>query len=113
MILIAGGDGQLGKSLHAAIQAMSYQSSALSREELDLTNMSSVNEVVNYLKPDVVINCAAWTNVDEAEKFPERAIEVNAYGALNLAEASKVVNARFFQLSTDYVFSGDNNEHWE
>jgi dTDP-4-dehydrorhamnose reductase len=113
MILIAGGDGQLGKSLHAAIQAMSYQSSALSREELDLTNMSSVNEVVNYLKPDVVINCAAWTNVDEAEKFPERAIEVNAYGAFNLAEASKVVNARFFQLSTDYVFSGDKNEPWD
>jgi dTDP-4-dehydrorhamnose reductase len=113
MILIAGGDGQLGKSLRAATQAMSYPSSALSREELDLTNMSSVHEVVNNLKPDVVINCAAWTNVDEAEKFPERAIEVNAYGALNLAVASKGVNARFFQLSTDYVFSGDKNEPWD
>ena len=113
MILIAGGEGQLGKSLRAAAQAMTYQSSALSRKELDLTNKSSVHEVVNNLKPDIVINCAAWTNVDEAEKFPELAIEVNAYGALNLAEASKGVNARFFQLSTDYVFSGDKNEPWD
>ena len=113
MILIAGGDGQLGKALNAAAKSMLYSSSALDRKALDITNKSSVNHVVNSLNPDIVINCAAWTNVDEAEKYPEEAIEINAYGALNLAEASKVVNARFFQLSTDYVFSGEKNAPWD
>jgi len=113
MILIAGGAGQLGQALNAAAKSMSYNSIALSRKELDLTNKSSVYEVVRSLNPGIVINCAAWTNVNEAEKYPERALEINAYGAQNLAEASKSVNARFFQLSTDYVFSGEKNEPWD
>ena len=113
MILIAGGAGQLGKALNAAAKSMSYNSTALSRKELDLTNKSSVYEVVKSLNPGIVINCAAWTNVNEAEKYPERALEINAYGAQNLAEASKSVSARFFQLSTDYVFSGEKNEPWD
>jgi dTDP-4-dehydrorhamnose reductase len=113
MILIAGGDGQLGKALSAAARSMLYISNALGREELDITDKSSVNDVVKDLKPDIVINCAAWTNVDAAEKYPEKALEINAYGARNLAEASKNVNARFFQLSTDYVFSGEKKEPWD
>jgi dTDP-4-dehydrorhamnose reductase len=113
MILIAGGDGQLGKALSAAARSMFYSSTALGRKELDITNKSSVKDVVKSINPDIVINCAAWTNVDEAEKYPDQAIEVNAYGALNLAEASKVVNAKFFQLSTDYVFSGEKNAPWD
>ena len=113
MILITGGDGQLGKALSTAARSMFYDSTTLGRKELDITNKSSVIDVVKSINPNVVINCAAWTNVDEAEKYPDLAIEVNAYGALNLAEASKVVNAKFFQLSTDYVFSGEKNEPWD
>jgi dTDP-4-dehydrorhamnose reductase len=112
MILIAGGDGQLGKSINTTARALSHSSSALGREDLDITNKSLVNEVVKSLKPNIIINCAAWTNVEEAENYPDRAIEINAYGALNLAIAAKSVNARFFQLSTDYVFSGEKNDPW-
>ena len=113
MILISGGDGQLGKSIETAAKLMSYSCTALSREELDITSKNSVHETMKSLNPDFVINCAAWTNVDEAESHPEKAFEVNAYGALNLAEASKSVNARFFQISTDYVFSGEKIKPWD
>jgi len=113
MILVAGGDGQLGTSLKTAAKAGSYSSISLNRNELDITDKTSVNQVIKSLKPNLVVNCAAWTNVDEAEKFPERATEINAYGAQNLAEACKNVDARFFQISTDYVFSGNKQDPWD
>ena len=112
MILIAGGDGQLGRSLKITAKARSFSSVSLNRHELDITDKTSVSEFIKSLKPNLVVNCAAWTNVDEAENYPERATEVNAYGALNLAEACKSVGARFFQISTDYVFSGNKQTPW-
>ncbi len=113
MILIVGGDGQLGKSLTALAKSLSYHCVSLNRKELDIVDKSSVHDAITGLKPDLVVNCAAWTNVEEAEKYPKQAIEINAYGALNLAEACKSIGARFFQISTDYVFSGNKNEPWE
>lgn len=113
MILVVGGEGQLGKSLSTTAKAMSYSSMSLNRKELDVTKKISVDQVIKSLKPNLVVNCAAWTNVDEAEKYPEQATEINAYGALNLAQACKSVEARFFQISTDYVFSGNKQIPWD
>ena len=113
MILVVGGDGQLGKSINVAANATSYSIISLNHKELDVTNKALVDQVINSIGPKLVVNCAAWTNVDEAEKHPERAIEINAYGALNLATACKSVGARFFQISTDYVFSGNTQVPWD
>ena len=107
MILIAGGEGQLGSSLNVLAKSMSYSCISLNRKELDITDKSSVYQAVEKFKPSLVVNCAAWTNVDEAESHPEQATRINAGGALNLAEACKSIDARVFQISTDYVFSGN------
>ena len=112
MILIAGGEGQLGSSLNVLAKSMSYSCISLNRKELDITDKSSVYQAVEKFKPSLVVNCAAWTNVDEAESHPEQATRINAGGALNLAEACKSIDARFFQISTDYVFSGNKQEPW-
>lgn len=112
MILITGGEGQLGRSLNALAKSMSYSCISLNRTELDITDKSSAYQVIKNLKPSLVVNCAAWTNVDEAERHPQQVTEINAFGALNLAEACKSAGTRFFQISTDYVFSGDKQEPW-
>jgi dTDP-4-dehydrorhamnose reductase len=113
MILVTGVEGQLGKSLNAMASSMSHNSIGVNRKELDVIDKSSVSRVIKSLRPNLVVNCAAWTNVDEAEKYPQQATEINAYGALNLAEACKSIGARFFQISTDYVFSGNKQEPWD
>lgn len=113
MILIAGGEGQLGSSLNVLAKSMSYSCISLNHKELDITDKSSVYQAVKKFNPSLVVNCAAWTNVDEAESHPEQATRINAGGALNLAEACKSIDARFFQISTDYVFSGNKQEPWE
>jgi dTDP-4-dehydrorhamnose reductase len=69
--------------------------------------------VISALAPTVVINAAAWTDVDRAEYEPEAAHLVNALGALNVAMAAKMVGAIFVQISTDYVFSGNSDRPWQ
>lgn len=113
MILIAGGEGQLGRSLNAMAKSMSYRCVSLNSKELDVTDKSSVRQVISSLKPSLVVNCAAFTQVDKAEQHREQATRINAGGALNLAVACKSINARFFQISTDYVFSGNKNQPWD
>lgn len=75
-------------------------------KELDITYKDSVLEFIYKFKPNVVINCAAYTNVDKAEEDYERAFQVNALGPRNLAIASEAVGAKLVHISTDYVFDG-------
>ena len=74
--------------------------------KLDIANAEDVWQAVDQVKPDVVFNCAAWTDVDGCESDVERAFAVNARGPQNLAVASRDVNAAFVTISTDYVFDG-------
>ena len=76
------------------------------RQALDIANSDAVREAVRRDKPDAVINCAAWTDVDGCESDVERAFAVNARGPENLAVASHEVNAAYVTISTDYVFDG-------
>ena len=76
------------------------------RDELDITDSGSVNRTVERDRPDVIINCAAWTDVDGCEFDHERAVAANALGPENLARASKDFHAHFITISTDYVFDG-------
>jgi len=76
------------------------------RATLDITEGDSVNTIVERERPDAIINCAAWTDVDGCEFDRDRAFAANAYGPENLAKASKLYNAIFITISTDYVFDG-------
>ena len=85
---------------------------ALASKDLDITNPESVNKIFSENTPSVVVNCAAWTDVDGAEANKEMAFAVNAFGPKNLAVASKSAGAIFVHISTDYVFSGESDTPW-
>jgi dTDP-4-dehydrorhamnose reductase len=107
---VIGGKGQLGSALKKALELRNFEYISLSSSELDIRNKEQVLSRISELKPRVVINAAAWTDVDGAEKNPEGAFSVNVTGAANLAIASKIVGAKYVYISTDYVFSGDTNK---
>jgi len=104
-ILIAGGQGQLGLALTRRL-AGRHQVLAPSRGEFDITNRECCVQAVTEAKPDLVINCAAYTAVDRAESERDAAFAVNAAGAGNLAAACRDADATLVHFSTDYVFDG-------
>ena len=105
--LVTGAGGMLGTDLVAALAARSEPVTGLDRAELDVTDAAAVTDAIGSARPDVVVNCAAWTAVDDAEVGEEQALVVNGRGAANLAAACARTGARLIQLSTDYVFAGD------
>jgi dTDP-4-dehydrorhamnose reductase len=110
--LITGANGQLGRCLRETLVAQGIDFVALSRADLDITNSSEVKESVHSIRPDVVINTAAYTNVEQAEVDSAEAFKINQLGAANLAVASKSVGAKLVHFSTDYVFSGNGISPW-
>lgn len=110
--LITGASGQLGLAMQAELKASNIEYLAFDSKALDITNNSLVDKNLLKHAPAVVINCAAWTDVDGAEENKVQAFAVNSLGVKNLALAAKNVGAIFVQISTDYVFSGENNVPW-
>lgn len=107
-ILLTGANGQLGRCFQDIIPK-EWCLVAADSHSLDITNRESVNAFINMHKPDIVVNAAAYTAVDKAESEPETAEQINAQGPYFLAEASNVIGAKFFHISTDYVFDGTKN----
>lgn len=105
--LITGAGGMLGKDLMARLTADMEKVVGLAREDLDITDPDAVHEAVAEYRPDVVVNCAAWTAVDDAETQEAEALRINGHGPRNLAEACAATGAELLQVSTDYVFAGD------
>lgn len=117
-ILITGSNGQLGNELKKIIETGQAEIAGISLEvknskvialdinDLDITNFLVVKEKLEDIKPDVVINCAAATNVDGCESNKDLAFKVNSLGAKNLAIVCEKIGAKIVQVSTDYVFSG-------
>ncbi|GAB6168170.1 dTDP-4-dehydrorhamnose reductase [Clostridium carnis] len=117
-ILITGSKGQLGNELQDIIKKgrseigevsdtiKSSEVVALDIEDLDITNFEMVMDVLNNVNPDVIINCAAATNVDGCESNRDLAFKINAIGPRNLAIVCEKIGAKLVQVSTDYVFSG-------
>jgi dTDP-4-dehydrorhamnose reductase len=105
--LVTGAGGMLGRAVVAALRDRGEDVIGLNRCELDVTSRAAVQAAVRGGRPDVVVNCAAWTAVDAAESSEEQALAVNAGGAANLAAACAGLGARLVQISTDYVFAGD------
>lgn len=120
-ILITGGKGQLGNELLSIIKsgqaeigqlekAKEYEVVSYDVDKLDISDLNKVREILNLEKPNVVINCAACTNVDGCESNEELAFKVNSLGPRNLAMISEEIDAKLVQVSTDYVFSGEERE---
>src|SRR3954451_12685591 len=95
----------LGQDLVGRLHAGGAEVTATDRGELDITDVSAVEAAVRG--HDVVVNCAAWTNVDAAEAQEGAAFEINATGPQVLARAARGVGARLVHFSTDYVFDGN------
>lgn len=104
-VLVTGGSGQLGRELAGCVPA-GVTLTLPSRRELDVGVEESVADAVATVRPDVIINAAAYTAVDKAEAEPDIAQRVNADGAGHLARAAAAHGARVIHVSTDYVFGG-------
>jgi dTDP-4-dehydrorhamnose reductase len=105
--LVTGAAGMLGTDLVAAVSSRGDQVTGMDRASLDVTDAAAVTDAMGRSRPDVVVNCAAWTAVDDAEAAQEQALAINAGGAANLAASCAALGARLVQVSTDYVFAGD------
>ncbi len=118
-LFITGAAGQLGNELINIINSGKSEIGALPPEllganvtavdidTLDISDTTAVSKAIAEANPDVIINCAAMTNVDGCESDPETAMKVNAIGVRNLAVAAESVGAKLIHVSTDYVFGGD------
>jgi dTDP-4-dehydrorhamnose reductase len=104
--LVTGANGMLGRDLTALLTGNNEQFTGLGRGDLDITDSSAVAAAVDEHQPAVVVNCAAWTAVDDAEAHERDALRVNGDGPANLAAACARAGAAMIQLSTDYVFDG-------
>lgn len=108
-ILVTGGDGQLGRALKR--QANAWQSDInfifTDSRQGDITNWDEIRSLIHMVKPDAIINCAAYTRVDQAETEENRAFLVNTVGAGYLAQAAYELGIPIVYPSTDYVFDGE------
>lgn len=108
-ILITGARGQLGLEVSRQLAEFDmYQVIAADRKMLDIGDLANVESVLSKYMPEVVINCGAYTAVDLAESEIESAYKINSLGAKHLAIVCEEIGAKLVQVSTDYVFDGDN-----
>lgn len=105
--IVTGAAGQLGRDVQHALARAGRDHLALDRTVLDLVDPDAPARVLGELRPDVVINCAAYTAVDDCETNVELAHAVNEHGVRSLAEACREVGAHLVHVSTDYVFDGE------
>lgn len=106
-ILITGCRGQIGSCLVSQLNtSTNIKMLALDKKELDITNSDQVNAQIEAFRPDVIINAAAHTGVDKAEKEVELSYAINRDGPLYLATAAEKIGAAILHISTDYVFDG-------
>lgn len=109
-ILVTGANGMLGQDLCPILEDNGYDVIETDIYNLDITNSNAVEKFLNSEKPEIVIHCAAYTNVDKAEEDLETARLINSKGTENLAKACKEIDATMVYISTDYVFDGNGNK---
>ncbi len=107
-ILITGSEGQLGEVLKAT-KPINNDYLFCSKKFLDITNSANCKDVIGEFKPDWIINCAAYTKVDNAEDDPDTAFLINSYGPKLICEEIIKYGGRLLHISSDFVFNGKNN----
>lgn len=111
--LVTGVKGQLGYDIVRELNKRGiYDILALDVEDMDITDCEIVDKIITEYKPEYVIHCAAYTNVDKAEENENLAEKINVDGTRNIAKACKKVNAKMVYVSTDYVFDGELNSNY-
>ena len=105
-ILVTGARGMLGTDLVCILEEKGHEIFATDVEELDITQIGFLRKMIGDICPDIVINCAAYTDVDKAEEEPEKAFLINGMGVQNLALVCKDLDIDLCHISTDYVFDG-------
>jgi dTDP-4-dehydrorhamnose reductase len=111
--LITGGSGQLGIAVSQELGERGLSFHAWGSRELNIAQGPIVRDVIVKLSPKIIVNCAAWTDVDGAEENEVLASRVNSDGAENMALAAKQCGAKLIHISTDYVFSGESQDPWQ
>lgn len=108
-ILVTGANGQLGTSIRDITHNSPHNYIFTDVAELDITDCTAVNNIMQREDIDIIINCAAYTNVDAAESEPLNADRINHIAVRNLAQAAHTFDATIIHISTDYVFGGHNH----
>ena len=108
LVLVTGANGMLGQDLCPILEDEGYEVVETDIKNLDITNSDMVKKVLSEQKPDIVVHCAAYTNVDKAEEDYDTAHKINAVGTENLAKACAQNDITLVYISTDYVFDGES-----
>lgn len=111
-ILITGSHGQLAAEFQKTLRGQNYTVTALDKQEMDITDMIAVSDTVSRISPDVIVNCAAYNYVDDAEKDFDSAFKVNAFGVRNLAISCRENSILLIHFSSDYVFDGRKEDFY-
>jgi dTDP-4-dehydrorhamnose reductase len=108
--LVTGARGMLGRDLVALLERAGEDVTGCSRDELDITDAGAVSATLRQRKPAVVVNCAAWTAVDDAETHEDAALRVNGHAVASLAAACAEQGSMLAQVSTEYIFDGSSRQ---
>ncbi len=111
-VLVTGVNGQLGYDVVNELNLRGHEAVGVDINEMDITDEKNVSAVIQNIKPDAVIHCAAWTAVDAAEDNEDKVRLVNAVGTANIALECKKLNCKMLYVSTDYVFDGKGEMPW-
>ncbi len=112
-ILITGARGMLATD-YRALYNTQYELLSYDREQLDITRLDTVREVLTQERPDIVLNCAAYTNVDESERVGKKSVfDINSLGVYHLAQVTHELSIDLITISTDYVFDGSNSDGYK
>lgn len=109
-VLLTGAKGMLGQDLSAVLEDEGFEVIETDKDNLDITDFESAKKVINDYNPDVIIHCAAYTNVDGAEVDLETAALINVKGTENIAKVCAQKDITLVYISTDYVFDGEKKE---
>jgi dTDP-4-dehydrorhamnose reductase len=114
-VLVTGVKGQLGYDVVNELNKRGHEAVGVDIAEMDITDGASVHRVLQEVKPDAVVHCAAWTAVDLAEDDDkrEKVHLVNAVGTENIAKECKTLDCKMIYISTDYVFDGQGTKPWQ
>ncbi len=113
-VLVTGAGGQLGMCLQKAAKKYPHLKLIFKTEaDLDITSANQVEETFAHYQPDYCINCAAYTNVEEAENAKEKAFKINEKAVENIAKACQKNESVLLHISTDYVFDGENKDPYK